>query len=669
MGRILHAIPSPDGSRVAISTHDNRVLLVRLGGVEDPAGEKDTEKAGTGSSQSSAQGSSEGSSWQQESTVPDPTLEGVQELGRSTGGEISHLCFSPDSRFLVWAQPAPQSWQLSSLMLADTEESEPQAVPLTSGKYQDLSPSFSADGKYLALLSMRTFETVYDDLVFDLGFVNAQRPFLIPLEATTADPFGPHPDGWGLETGEEKPGAHPEGSAQHASSGEKGADGAHAAQAEPVGAASPAGAAEADAPQRTVIDLESIEERIVPFPVESSNYSHLQAVKDGFIWLHHPQAVALGTSRAGVEGEAPGPSLELWSLKDRKLTVLAQNVSDVRVSGDGEHLVIKQGEEWLHIPAGRKVEDEDPARVSICLKRLRLVVDPVAERRGMLWDNYRIMAQQYWREDMDGQDWHAMCSWYDETVDRLVTDDDFQDMMWEVVGELGTSHAYVQGAPFTVAEPMPAAYLGCELERRDGDLVISRILPGDSSDPDARSPLLAPGVAARVGDAIVRVDGREVGPDGIEPLLIGSADRPTELVLRRDGLERRVVVRPLPADGQLRYQNWVATCRQRVKELSGGRLGYLHIPDMVSNGWAQMHRDLREASPARAWSWTCATTLAATPPSSSPTGSPGVFSPGALPVIRSRTPTRASRRAARSCSSRTRKPAPTVTSSTPSPRR
>src|SRR5690625_8025156 len=80
---------------------------------------------------------------------------------------------------------------LGRLMIIDTEDAEPMVLALTSGKYQDSAPAFSADGKHLALLSMRTFETVYDDMVFDLGFVNAERPMLIPLERTTADPFGP----------------------------------------------------------------------------------------------------------------------------------------------------------------------------------------------------------------------------------------------------------------------------------------------------------------------------------------------------------------------------------------------------------------------------------------------------------------------------------------------
>src|SRR5699024_11199621 len=72
--------------------------------------------------------------------------------------------------------------------------------------------------------------------------------------------------------------------------------------------------------------------------------------------------------------------------------------------------------------------------------------------------------------------------------------------------------------------------------------------------------------------------------------------KPTELVLLRDGAEHRVAVTPLADDSALRYQAWVAARRELVDELSGGRLGYLHIPDMVSSGWAQVHGALREAS-------------------------------------------------------------------------
>lgn len=586
VGRILHAIPSPDGSKVAISSHDNVVRLVTLRGIEDPA------KV----SRSSAAKDPSASAWEQdaEHAVEVPHLDGVREIGRSSGGEVRDLAWSPDGRWLVWGEP--NSWQLSRLMLSDTEDPEPTGRALTSGKYRDSAPAFSADGRHLALLSLRTFETVYDDMVFDLGFVNAERPFLLPLERTTPDPFGPHPDGWaaGGAAGDKSAadGAEKAAGAKDAPSATAATD----ASAEPATSHSAAGAEEAGRPPATRIDLEAIESRLVPFPVVSGYYSHLTAVTGGFVWLRHPQKGVLGSARAGVEGEDPAPTLEHWSLADRKLTVLAEGVTDLAASGDGESLVIRQGEAWVQIPAARKVEDEDPARIVIDTGRMRLNVDPVKERRGMLWDNYRIMAQQYWRADMDGMDWHAMTSWYDEVIERLVTDDDFQDMMWEVQGELGTSHAYVQGAVHKADPPMLPAYLGADFALQDGRWVITRILPGDSSDPDARSPLLAPGVGARVGDAVIRVDGRPVFSEGVEAALVGSAGTATELVLLREGAEHRVAVTPLADDSALRYQDWVASRRARVEELSGGRLGYLHIPDMVSSGWAQMHRDLREAT-------------------------------------------------------------------------
>ena len=75
--------------------------------------------------------------------------------------------------------------------------------------------------------------------------------------------------------------------------------------------------------------------------------------------------------------------------------------------------------------------------------------------------------------------------------------------------------------------------------------------------------------------------------------MVGKADQPVELTLRREGAEdRRVVVVPLADEGVLRYQDLIRARRAEVHERSGGRLGYLHVPDMVAHGWAEYHRDL-----------------------------------------------------------------------------
>src|SRR5699024_6383793 len=154
VGRLLHALPAADGSKIAPSTHDTVVRLVTLRGLEDPA--KVSQHAPAADPAASA--------WEQdaEHAVAAPRLDHVREVGRSSGGEVRDLAWSPDGRWLVWAEP--NSWQLSRLMISDTDDPEPTGRALTTGKFQDSAPAFSADGKHLALLSLRTFETVYDDM-------------------------------------------------------------------------------------------------------------------------------------------------------------------------------------------------------------------------------------------------------------------------------------------------------------------------------------------------------------------------------------------------------------------------------------------------------------------------------------------------------------------------
>ena len=62
---------------------------------------------------------------------------------------------------------------------------------------------------------------------------------------------------------------------------------------------------------------------------------------------------------------------------------------------------------------------------------------------------------------------------------------------------------------------------------------MTRVLPGESSDPHARSPFAAPGVAVREGDEILAVDGRPVDPVyGPWPALAGTHGKPVELTIR-----------------------------------------------------------------------------------------------------------------------------------------
>ncbi|WP_130013183.1 S41 family peptidase [Serinicoccus sediminis] len=495
-------------------------------------------------------------------------------VGRSVQGEALTPRFSPDGRYLAWSQPTAGEGEHHQLMVLDVRAgAEPVAV--TSGRYHDRDVDFTRDGKALVFLSDRTFDPTYAAHEFALSFTGATRPWLIPLAAADAAPFAPSVQGWRIS---------------------EAADGTGAQDTPDPGDAATAAPASPD------LDVDGAEQRITPFPVPSDDYRDLRAAKDGVLWVRVSGAAGeLGSRRAGVDGDEPTDALEFFSFTKRTLTTVATAVDRFHVSGDGERVVV-QHEESLHVqPTDRKPEeDASPSdKVDVDLTRIRLEVDPRARWHQMFDENARIMRDQFWRADMDGVDWDGLTRRWRPLVERLATHDDLLDVLWETVGELNTSHAYV-----TPPEPPGDAdrrlgLLGADLSPDAEGWRIDRVLTGESSDPAARSPLRAAGVDARPGDVLVAVDGRPVDPaDGPAPLLVGAADRPVQLTLRRAGADRQVVVVPVPDEEGLRYQDWVASRRAYVEEHGGGRLGYLHIPDMMSVGWAQLHRDLHVATRA-----------------------------------------------------------------------
>ena len=306
------------------------------------------------------------------------------------------------------------------------------------------------------------------------------------------------------------------------------------------------------------------------------------------MWLELPRAGELGETMIGANEEHP-TRLVRYDLAQRKRSVEVEALDDFAVSADGARLAYQIAESLEIKPAG----EPDAEAVSVDLDRIRVTVEPMAEWRQMYHETWRLMRDNFWRADMGGVDWTAMGDRYRPLLDRIGCADDLHDVLRELQGETRTSHTGVL-PPTAGGDPaMAQGLLGADVERtKDGTWQIARILPGESSVIGARSPLAAPGVAAAPGDLIVLVDGRPVDPDlGPNALLVGKADRPVELTLRRDGADRRAVVVPLASEHAVRYYDLVARQRAAVREASGGRLGYLHLPNMMAEGWAELHRD------------------------------------------------------------------------------
>jgi tricorn protease len=537
LGRISGIAAAPDGSAVAVASRDGRLRIVDVASGQ------------------------------------------ARELAASGNGRVTGLAWSPDSSWLAWSEPAEQPTgmgdkPLRRLRLASVPGG--QVTDVTDGRFADTDPVFTLDGTYLAFLSRRSFDPVYDAHFFDLSFPYGARPYLLPLAAKTLSPFGPQLGGRPI--------------------GEPGRAGATGGSQDSTEAdADAGGASSAPAVPRVAVDTDGMADRIVAIPVPESRYSWLCAVKDGLAWLREPVTGNLGVGGARPDDDEPGPVLERFDFARREVIELTSEVDWFEPSKDGTRLVVSNDGKLTVVPADRKADNDNPDdRVRVDASRARFTVDPAQMWRHGYGEAARIVRHDFWVADMAEVDWDAVQEEYRPLLDRITCQAEFADVLWELFGELGTSHAYVRGAA-EHCDDAAAGLLGADLERTGASWHVARVVRGESSDPRARSPLAAPGAAVAPGDVLVAVDGRPVGPGGPGALLAGTAGKPVEVTIesRAGGERRSVPVVPLGSDRRLRYLDWVRRKRAEVRQLSGGRAGYLHVPDMVSEGWADFHRDLR----------------------------------------------------------------------------
>ena len=220
---------------------------------------------------------------------------------------------------------------------------------------------------------------------------------------------------------------------------------------------------------------------------------------------------------------------------------------------------------------------------------MRVSVDPGAEWRQMFREAWRLQRDHYWAADMGGIDWEALRERYAPLVERVGSRAELSDLLWDLQGELRTSHAYEMFGDYRPSPKYAQGFLGADVvyDEARGGWIVERVPRGDSWIPEAASPLAAPGVDVRAGARIAAVGGRRLDA-GRSPFacLVHRAGECVELTVVDAGgapgsdRERRVTVRALKDETLLRYRDWVRANREHVHRATGGRMGYLHLPDM-----------------------------------------------------------------------------------------
>ena len=509
----------------------------------------------------------------------DLTTRELRRIDRGKAGPIAGFDWSPDGEWVAYSVSV--SLQVMALKL--WQATTGQSFPLTRPVLRDVAPAFDLSGKYLYFLSYRTFDPVYDNLHFDLNFPRGMKPYLITLQKELPSPFIPVP----------KP---PEEKKEDQENGDKKDNGESNENKEEKKNGPP-----------VQIDLEDIEARIVEFPIAEGLYGRVAGTAKGkVLYSRYPVEGALNQPWLPDEPSAKG-TLLVYDFEDEKEETLVSGITDFRLSRDGKALIYRAGNRLRVLKAGAKPDnhsDDGPCRKSgwLDLGRAKVSVVPGTEWRQMFREAWRLQRDQFWTPDMSQVDWLAIHDRYLPLVDRVSSRSEFSDLMWEMQGELGTSHCYELGGDYRPEPDYAQGFLGADFvyDAAAESWRLAHIAQGDPWDENGDSPLNGPGINVRPGDKLIAINGRKLShslpPEACLVNLAGSeltltvGHQPSEGSEPSEGLTRTVTVKALRSDMPVHYREWVERNRRRVHQATGGRVGYVHIPDMGARGYAEFHR-------------------------------------------------------------------------------
>ena len=334
-----------------------------------------------------------------------------------------------------------------------------------------------------------------------------------------------------------------------------------------------AAAAKAD---RVAIDLENIGDRIVVLPFWS------------------PQANRIMGGKAGTLFIVEGANLHKFVNGKPALEKFVEGAGSFRISSDGGHLLLRRQGVWSMVSTDAPPKPEDGR---FKLNPIELTIDPREEWTQMFAEIWRRMRENFYDPNLHGQNFAELQAHYRAYLPNISTREDLNRLFQEMFSHLSTSHMNVSGGdtgvpPADVIETV--GLLGADIEIDSGRYRIKRILRGDNTRV-IFSPLAQPGVNIKAGEYVLAVDGVDIrAEESFYRYFLNKANKRVALNVgaSADGKGARTVnVVPIPSEVALRNYDWVEGNRLRVAQLSGGKLGYVYLPDTANAGYESFNRE------------------------------------------------------------------------------
>ncbi|MBO9658372.1 MAG: PD40 domain-containing protein [Chitinophagaceae bacterium] len=479
----------------------------------------------------------------------DVSTGGKTLIVHSDNGTLGSYTFGPDSKWIAYTAPG-KAREFSVIKLYNIDSKK--TVTVTDTWYNSGSPQFSPDGKYLYFVSSRDFNPTYSNTEWNHVYTDMARPYFARLSAATKSPFADKSDEVSIK-------------ADADTTTKKATD------KQPSGAptASTKGVA-------VIVDENGIADRIESLPVSPGSYGGFIPVDDGVYY-----------STAGRSGRG----FKFFSLTDQKETEIG-SFGGYSVTPDAKKILFRSGNDFY-------IESLSKSRITpvnkIDLSGMKTIIDLKAEWKQVYDESWRQMRDYFYDPNMHGVNWKAMHDKYAPLLPFVNHRDDLTYLIGELIGELNIGHAYVNSGDRPSINRIALGLLGARFSRdKSGYYRIDSILSGESWNKSLVSPLRVADGTIKAGSYIISINGTSVKSVGnLYELLIGKAGQMIEIEVSNSASPtgaKKLLVKPIADESSLYYHEWVQQNIAKVNAASGGKIGYVHIPDMGVDGLNQFAR-------------------------------------------------------------------------------
>ena len=467
--------------------------------------------------------------------------------------EIHSYSFSSDSKWITYDKEGTNG--LGAVWVYNVDKAENKQ--LTDDRFNDGSPVFSVDGKYIYFISDRDFNLDFSSFEFNYVYNKSAKIYAVALCADCPKLF--------KDKNDIEPVKEAEKPAEELKKDKK-----SKVEEKPAVAL----------PKTIQIDFEGINSRITAFPLKSGEYRNLVAVDGGILYIS--------------EG-----SLHKYTIDDKKDEEVMDGVSLAVVSAEGKMMIYRSGKDFgiTKLTTGQK---SGAGRLN--LDDMVMKIDPKKEWMQIYTDGWRIFRDYFYVSNMHGVDWKGIKERYSPLVPYVSHRADLDYILGEIISETNTGHSYVDWGDFEKVKRMDTGLLGAELvaDPTSGKYRIAKIYAGENWNEARRSPLTEQGVNVKEGDYLLAINGTAVNLS-MNPyeLLENTLGKTVEITVNSipDAAGARTsTIKPISSELELLNLNWVNERRAMVDKLSGGKIGYIYVPNTSNDGNRELFRGMYEYS-------------------------------------------------------------------------